>query len=241
MTNKQPLVLELDSVPGGRVEVHGFVEPLGTPSAVRPPDGAAGGGDDRPMMRPTGETASTEFHFGTETDTTRSRQDTVTWSGQLPVPGRFRGQGGTDTGEFSGGLDGIGGLGRGNGEVHSHQFRQRVTLKNPAAGQSWRGQVRLRFVLHAPGSGCRPRDPRRLRGAQREVGDDTGHQLPRSAGLRSAGAHLAPRRALRRTQLHGDRALVAPGYRSSHRPRRRRPARTARVPAAPAHRAPGRR
>ena len=32
----------------------------------------------------------------------------------------------------------------------AEQFRIRSTLKNPAAGQAWHGQARLRFVMHAP-------------------------------------------------------------------------------------------
>ncbi|MYS20623.1 hypothetical protein GA0115240_12161, partial [Streptomyces sp. DvalAA-14] len=149
MTNKQPLVHELESVPGGRLEVHAFIEPLGTQAAQA--DTRQGPRPGR-MMNPAGETAETEFHYGTETDTTQVRQDVVTWSGQLPTPGRFRGQGGTDTGQLVGGLDDTLSLGHTHNETNSRQFRFRNTLKNPAPGQGWHGQVRLRFVLHAPGS-----------------------------------------------------------------------------------------
>ncbi len=155
MTNKQPLVLEFESIPGARLEVHAFVEPLDTASDTR---SAAGDGDvtnpkpARRMMRATGETKETEFHFGTETDTSRARIDAVTVTYQAPVPGRVRGQGGTDTGEATGGIDAN--LARGNvhSDTQSRQFRIRSTLKDLAAGQAWHGQVRLRFVMHAPGA-----------------------------------------------------------------------------------------
>ena len=42
MTNKQPLVLELESIPGARLEVHAFVEPLDTVADTKL---AAGDGD----------------------------------------------------------------------------------------------------------------------------------------------------------------------------------------------------
>ena len=153
MTNKQPLVLELESIPGARLEVHAFVEPLDTAADTK---SAAGDGDvtkpkpAQPMMHATGETKETEFHFGTETDTSQVRQDAVTVTYQTPVPGRVRGQGGTDTGEATGGIDANVARGNVHSDTESRQFRIRSTLKNPAAGQAWHGQARLRFVMHAP-------------------------------------------------------------------------------------------
>ena len=151
MTNKQPLVLEFKSIPGARLEVHAFVEPLGTVADTK---SAAGDGDvtnpkpARPMMRATGETDQTEFHFGTETDTSQVRQDAVTVTYQTPVPGRARGEGGSD-GEVTGGVDANMAHGHVHSDTESRQFRIRNTLKNAAAGQAWHGQARLRFVMHA--------------------------------------------------------------------------------------------
>ncbi|MDV3128455.1 hypothetical protein M1247_26340 [Mycobacterium sp. 21AC1] len=152
MTNKQPLVRHLEGIPGGRVEVHAFVESLGTPPDATPAVGEQTSNAENPRMRPTGETSKTEFHYGTETDSATTRQDQITYTAQLPLPGRSRGQGGTPTGEVVGGLDGGLNVGRSTNEVTGSQFRNRSTLKNPVAGQSWSGQVRLRFVMHGPGS-----------------------------------------------------------------------------------------
>ncbi|MET0476137.1 MAG: toxin glutamine deamidase domain-containing protein, partial [Mycobacterium sp.] len=152
MTNKQPLVHHLEGIPGARVEVHAFVESLGTPSDATPAFGEQPPNSGNPRMRATGETSKTEFHHGTETDSARARQDQTTYTAQLPLPGRSRGQGGTPTGEVVGGLDGGLNVGRSTNEVNVSQFRNRSTLKNPVAGQSWNGQVRLRFVMHAPDS-----------------------------------------------------------------------------------------
>ncbi|GAS97987.1 uncharacterized protein RMCC_4952 [Mycolicibacterium canariasense] len=151
MTNKQPLVHHLEGV-GGRVEVHAFVESLGTPANTKPAHGEQTSNSADPTMRATGETSRTEFHFGTETDSARVRQDQITHTAQLPLPGRSRGQGGTPTAEVVGGLDGGLNVGRSTNEVTVSQFRNRSTLKNPAAGQAWNGQVRLRFVMHGPDS-----------------------------------------------------------------------------------------
>ncbi len=151
MTNKQPLVLPFEGIPGGRLEVHAFVEPIGTASAIAVARGT--GRRDAPsgrLLRLTGKTKQTEFHYGTETDTSQTRQDLVTYSGQIPVPGRFRANGGTDSGEAQGGLDATVGRGRTRNETDSRQFRVRSTIKNPVGGQAWRGQVRLRFVMHTP-------------------------------------------------------------------------------------------
>ncbi|OBI96313.1 NUDIX hydrolase [Mycobacterium sp. 1465703.0] len=148
MTNKQPLVLELKSIPGARLEVHAFIEPLGTPAA--PGHSNHGGAGRERMMRPTGETKETEFHYGTEADTSRTHQDAITRSDQWPVPGRARGQGSTDVAEAQGGLDARLTPGQLNSEANSRQFRVRNTLKNPAAGQAWHGQVRLRFEILTP-------------------------------------------------------------------------------------------
>ncbi|WP_438269173.1 scabin-related ADP-ribosyltransferase [Mycobacterium simiae] len=150
MTNKQPLVLHFADVPGAWLEVHAFIEPLGTPSKTHPPAADTSHEGPRPMMRATGKTKETEFHFGTETDTSRVRQDVVTWSAQLPTLGRLRGQGGSDIGQVSGGVDGTFTRGQGQNETASRQLRVRSTLKNPAPGQGWHGQVRLRFEMHAP-------------------------------------------------------------------------------------------
>ena len=154
MTNKQPLVHEFEAIPGARLEVHAFIEPLGSASDVR---SGTDGGDPRVgglgrMMRPTGTTEATEFHHGTETDTSRVKQDVVTWSGRVPLPGRFRADGGTDTGEVVAGLDGTATAGRARNEAQSRQFRARNSLKTLTPGQGWHGQVRLRVVMHAPGS-----------------------------------------------------------------------------------------
>lgn len=151
MTNKQPLVRHLAGV-GGRVEVHAFVESLGTPSNTTPALGEQTSSSAAPTMRATGETSKTEFHYGTETDSAWVRQDQITYTAQLPLPGRTRGQGGTPTGEVVGGLDGGLNVGRSTNEVTGSQFRNRSTLKNPVAGQAWNGQVRLRFVMHGPDS-----------------------------------------------------------------------------------------
>ncbi|BBX39881.1 WXG100-like domain-containing protein [Mycobacterium simiae] len=148
MSNKQPLVLEFEGLPGARLEVHAFVEPLGTPSSSRAA-AEGSGGNKTPMMRATGKTKETEFHYGTETDTSAVHQDAVTWSAQVPTPGRFRGQGGSDAGQVEGGLDGAFTRSRAHNETDSHQFRVRNTLKNPAPGQAWEGQVRLRFEMHS--------------------------------------------------------------------------------------------
>ncbi|MEC4764349.1 NUDIX domain-containing protein, partial [Mycobacterium sherrisii] len=150
MTNKQPLVLHFADIPGARLEVHAFIEPLGTPSKTHPPAVDTNHEGPRPMMRATGKTKETEFHFGTETDTSQVRQDVVTWSAQLPTLGRLRGQGGSDVGQVSGGADGTFTRGQGQNETASRQLRVRSTLKNPAPGQAWHGQVRLRFEMHAP-------------------------------------------------------------------------------------------
>ncbi|MGV9803277.1 WXG100-like domain-containing protein [Mycobacterium sp. NPDC003449] len=152
MTNKQPLVRHLEGIPGGRVEVHAFVESLGTPPNTTPAFGEQTSNSENPRMRATGETSKTEFHYGTETDSATTRQDQITYTAQLPLPGRTRGQGGPPTGEVVGGLDGGLNVGRSTNEVTGSQFRNRSTLKNPVAGQSWNGQVRLRFVMHGPGS-----------------------------------------------------------------------------------------
>jgi hypothetical protein len=171
MTNKQPLVHEFEAIPGARLEVHAFVEPIGTTSDPR---SANSGGDHRAprsgrMMRPTGTTDATEFHYGTETDTSLVTQDVVTWSGQVPLPGRFRGQGGTDTGEVVGGLDGTAARGRTHNEAQNRQFRTRNTLKTLTKGQGWHGQVRLRVVMHAPGSVSPSRLDAPFRGAMHEA------------------------------------------------------------------------
>ena len=100
MTNKQPLVLEFEGIPGAWLEVHAFIEPIGTPAA--PGHTNHGGAGRERMMRPTGETKETEFHYGTEADTSQTRQDAVTRSRQWPMPGRARGQGGTDSAEAQG-------------------------------------------------------------------------------------------------------------------------------------------
>ncbi|MFP1155241.1 hypothetical protein ACK280_24655 [Mycobacterium sherrisii] len=151
MTNKQPMVHHLAGIPGAWIEVHAFIEPLGTPSKTQVV-GDRHGGDAAsrrdPMMLTTSQTKETEFHFGTETDTTQVRQDAVSWSAQLPMPGRLRGQGGTDTGEAEGGLDGTFTRGEAHTETTSRQFRVRTTLKNPAPGQGWDGQARLRIEMH---------------------------------------------------------------------------------------------
>ncbi|OBA57210.1 hypothetical protein A5647_24340 [Mycobacterium sp. 1100029.7] len=152
MTNKQPLVLHFESIPGARLEVHAFIEPIDTPSAVRSsvaPD--AKYRTDR-LMRATGRTDMTEFHYGTETDTSLARQDAVTWSAEFPTPSRIRGEGGTNSGEFSGGIDANHIRGRIESESDSRRYRIRNTLKNPVAGQGWHGQVRLRFEMHPPDS-----------------------------------------------------------------------------------------
>ncbi|WP_254902300.1 hypothetical protein [Mycobacterium simiae] len=151
MTNKQPMVHHLAGIPGAWIEVHAFIEPLGTPSKTQvfgdmhSSDAASRRG---PMMRTSSQTKETEFHFGTETDTTQVRQDAVSWSRQLPMPGRLRGQGGPDTGEAEGGLDGTFTRGEAHTETTSRQFRVRTTLKNPAPGQGWHGQARLRIEMH---------------------------------------------------------------------------------------------
>ncbi len=171
MTNKQPLVLEFEAIPGARLEVHAFVEPIGTASDPRSADSAddhRAPGSGR-MMRATGTTDATEFHYGTETDTSRVTQDVVTWSGQAPLPGRFRGQGGTDSGEVVGGLDGTAARGRTHNEAQNRQFRTRNTLKTLTEGQGWHGQVRLRVVMHAPGSVSPSRLDAPFRGAVHEV------------------------------------------------------------------------
>ena len=167
MTNKQPLVFEFDHLPGSWVEVHAFVEPLGTPnpdtSATPNPDSAPGpsphsqadptndavGRPDR-MLRSIGKpTKKTEFHFGSETDTTEVRQDVMTWSAQLPTV-RIRGQGdvASDVG-LSGGVDGTLTEGHTSEETDSRQYRQRNTLKLAVPGQGLHGQVRLRFEMHS--------------------------------------------------------------------------------------------
>ncbi|WP_044506242.1 hypothetical protein, partial [Mycobacterium simiae] len=151
MTNKQPMVHHLAGIPGAWIEVHAFIEPLGTASKTqvvgdRHSSDAASRRD--PMMLTTSQTKETEFHFGTETDTTQVRQDAASWSTQLPMPGRLRGQGGTDTGEAEGGLDGTFTRGEAHTETTSRQFRVRTTLKNPAPGQGWNGQARLRIEMH---------------------------------------------------------------------------------------------
>lgn len=151
MTNKQPLVHHFEST-GGRVEVHAFVESLGTPSDTQATPGEQTSNSADPTMRVTGETSKTEFHYGTETDSARVRQDQITYTAQLPLPGRSRGQGGTPTGEVVGGLDGGLNVGRSTTEARGSQFRNRSTLKNPVPGQAWNGQVRLRFVMHGPDS-----------------------------------------------------------------------------------------
>ena len=69
---------------------------------------------------------------------------------QTPVPGRARGEGGSDTGEVTGGVDANMAHGHVHSDTESRQFRIRNTLKNAAAGQAWHGQARLRFVMHAP-------------------------------------------------------------------------------------------
>jgi hypothetical protein len=148
MTNKQPLVLDFDHVDGGWVEVHAFMEPLGTPndpSSGNRPDHAAG--PSARLLHPTGVTAKTEFHFGTETDTTEVRQKAVTWSGQLPTA-RVRGQGDAAP-TVEGGADATSTLGVSHEESHSRQFRQRNTLKLAVPGQGLHGQVRLRFEMHS--------------------------------------------------------------------------------------------
>ncbi|WP_232002942.1 NUDIX domain-containing protein, partial [Mycobacterium sp. 1245801.1] len=157
MTNKQPLILEFQGVPGARLEVHAFVEPLGASSNPRdtrnPVVGNAGGTGSGPqrIMRATGSTKKTEFHYGTETDFVRVHQDVVARSWQLPIPGRFRGQDGTHPSP-EGGLDATHTRGQTRNETDSSQFRVRNTLKHPAPGQGWHGQARLRFRMHAPGS-----------------------------------------------------------------------------------------
>ncbi|WP_197376631.1 WXG100-like domain-containing protein [Mycolicibacterium baixiangningiae] len=148
MTNKQPLVLKYPTVPGATLEVHAFIEPLGTPlhtKSAQSPDPS--GSTPSPMMRPEGETSRTEFHYGSETDTSAVRQSGKTRALQLPIPGRFRGAGGTDTGEASGGFDANHTRGVSRDQSSSRQFRHRNTLKTPVPGQAWRGQVRLRFVI----------------------------------------------------------------------------------------------
>ncbi|MGV9802826.1 scabin-related ADP-ribosyltransferase [Mycobacterium sp. NPDC003449] len=147
MTNKQPLVLQYRTVPGATLEVHAFVEPFGTPLHTNSGQSPASGSTPNPMMRPGGETSRTEFHYGSETDSSTVRQNARTRALQLPIPGRFRGAGGTDTGEASGGFDANHTRGVSRDQSSSVQFRHRNTLKTPVPGQAWRGQVRLRFVI----------------------------------------------------------------------------------------------
>ncbi|MDV3128456.1 DUF3626 domain-containing protein [Mycobacterium sp. 21AC1] len=147
MTNKQPLVLQYQTVPGATLEVHAFVEPLGTPLHTNSGQSPPSGSTPNPMMRPGGETSRTEFHYGSETDSSTVRQNARTRALQLPIPGRFRGAGGTDTGEASGGFDANHTRGVSRDQSSSLQFRHRNTLKTPVPGEAWRGQVRLRFVI----------------------------------------------------------------------------------------------
>ena len=143
MTNKQPLIHEFEGIKGARLVVHAFVEPLEAPVGHRDPT-------PEQLMRPTGQTASTEFHHGTETDTSEVHQDQLTWSGQLPAAGWFRGQAGTDVGQAVFGWDGTyTPLSRTRNDMQSRQFGTRNTLDDAVPGQSWHGQVRLRFEMHA--------------------------------------------------------------------------------------------
>lgn len=168
MTNKQPLVYEFAGI-GGRVEVHAFVESANTPSGTAPASDAQTSNSATPMMSVTGETDKTEFHYGTETDSARVWQDQTTYSAQLPLPGRSRGEGGTPTGEVVGGLDGGLNLSRSTNDVTGSQFRHRNTLKNPVPGQALKGQVRLRFVMHAPGATSPAQRNGGFKGAVRET------------------------------------------------------------------------
>ncbi|MFJ5521221.1 hypothetical protein ACIQB4_29820 [Streptomyces griseoluteus] len=147
MTNKQPLVLHLRSVPGGRVEVHASIERLDTESA--PPAGARRG---EPSMRITGDTGKTEFHHGTETDTSRNVQNQVTWAGG--VQNRLRMPGSAEQAVAGGGADNAHSMSQADDQGDVRQFRQRSTLKTQAKGRALEGQARLRFELHPPaGSG----------------------------------------------------------------------------------------
>ena len=152
MTNKQPLVRTFETIPGARLEVHGFIEPIGTPLQLGSTDSPAAPAHAAAaqMMRSMGTTSKTEFHYGSEIDVTRVEQDSVTWSSQLPIPGRFRGGDGTETGDLVGGLDATYSRGRVRNEAWSRQLRSRNTLKTGAVGQAWHGQVRLQVVMYGP-------------------------------------------------------------------------------------------
>ncbi len=99
MTNKQPMVYEFQGIPGARIEIHAFVEPLDTPSdtsALRqsPSAGRVENSPDtrpkKPILEVTGQTKKSEFHFGTETDIVQTRQVTHSIANQKPTPGRYR-------------------------------------------------------------------------------------------------------------------------------------------------------
>ncbi len=150
MTNKQPLVLHFENVPGARLEVHAFVEPLSTPSKPHLQGEASKSrlAQWKQFMRLTGKTKKTEFHAGTEIDTSLVRQEASTWSYEVPVPGRVRAQDATSSATFEGGMDGNYISGRTQIDVDSRRIRTRNTVKLPVEGEAWRGQVRFRIEMH---------------------------------------------------------------------------------------------
>ncbi len=134
MTNGQPREYQLTN--GGRVQVFASIEPIDRDRVGQ-------------MMRKTGTLVGPEFHYGSELDTSQARRKQRGLSLEIPTPGRFRGQNTSD--EFVGGLDAVFSRGKTIRSVtNGVQYRWRNTLKHPTAGEAWRGQARLLFVMHPP-------------------------------------------------------------------------------------------
>ncbi|WP_445161742.1 WXG100-like domain-containing protein [Mycobacterium sp. Dal123C01] len=132
MTNGQPREYRLTN--GGRVQVFASIEPIDRDRVGQ-------------MMRKTGTLIGPEFHYGSELDTSQVRRKQRGLNVEIPTPGRFRGQ--DTSAEFVGGVDSV--LFRGKtirSVTNSVQYRWRNTLKHPTAGEAWRGQARLLFVMH---------------------------------------------------------------------------------------------